>query len=581
MSHNTEDFQAQWRASAHEAVPYTNDFPECFLVLPELIDGAIGQGTATKIIIEIKFIDDNIGYLKVTDNGIGVKNSLRLLSWAAKESTSIHHRYGHGSKKCLTKWNKDYNSKWYVKYRFRRQKGVDTLFQYNSPFIGNNPDKIIQDDENESDLMPSGLEWYMEFKRDILNNKNTIKSTFDSIKEIIRTRYSRYYFNKTEFVVKVYDDIDILEENSKLNKWTTFEEEVINEINKNNCKEFYNKEIDFGTNTKVTYKVYYLTINGGKSFDLKKDFQTYGHKNMLCSRIYISINQRVIEIAPFWKFIKDRDANHNSLNGIFAFINFENLNKNDNSSYVDELPTPCTTKVSFYENCKNFIKIREILFDLNSKIIKDISKIIPEHDEQKLDKPMKVIESNMQEEQINKMPTKISKINKINKKTDTKQINLTKNNKLTTTKSTNSVLDYLSDKNIKLSEKEDNSDDNKINNNVENVNIIENDIIVNSNDDNIVVDDLKYFYLIYINDICKIGKTSQDPFKRLKAYGPNYKIYLILQVKSDDFENLAINKLLENGFTQVKRNGGEKEWFTGDINKIKKCIIELYNEYEL
>ena len=52
---NNDDFNAQWRASAHEAVKYVEDFPECFLVLPELIDGAIGQGSATKIIIEIKW----------------------------------------------------------------------------------------------------------------------------------------------------------------------------------------------------------------------------------------------------------------------------------------------------------------------------------------------------------------------------------------------------------------------------------------------------------------------------------------------------------------------------------------------
>ena len=113
MSILDEDFNAQWRASAHEAVPYSNDFPECFLVLPELIDGAIGQGKATKIIIQIKLNNDNTGFLKVTDNGRGVSDPHRLLSWASKESSDLHHRYGHGSKKCLTKWNKDYKKQGY------------------------------------------------------------------------------------------------------------------------------------------------------------------------------------------------------------------------------------------------------------------------------------------------------------------------------------------------------------------------------------------------------------------------------------------------------------------------------------
>ena len=372
MTQSIEEFSAQWRASAHEAVPYTDDFPECFLVLPELIDGAIGQGSATKIIIEIKFIDDNNGYLKVTDNGVGVKNPSRLLSWASKESTSIHHRYGHGSKKCLTKWNKDYNSKWYIKYRYFRTRGVDALFQYNSPFKGINTE-CKQDDENEIDLMPSGLEWYIEFTRDILNNKNTLTDTFDSIKEIIRTRYNRYHLDKTEFIIKVFDDNTIFEESSKLNNWTCFEEEVKKEVDNNNCINIYNDDIEFNENTKITYKVYFLKINGGKGFDLKKEFQTYGHKNMNCSRIYISLNQRIIEVAPFWKFIKDRESNHNSLNGIIAFINFENVDKTNQNIYVDNLPTPCTTKVSFYENCKNFIKIKNILFELNPQIIKNMN----------------------------------------------------------------------------------------------------------------------------------------------------------------------------------------------------------------
>jgi hypothetical protein len=78
-----------------------------------------------------------------------------------------------------------------------------------------------------------------------------------------------------------------------INKWTSFEEEVINEIKVNNCKEIYNENINYGTTTKVTYKVYYLTITGTKSFNLKKEFETYGQKNMLCSRIYISLNNKI------------------------------------------------------------------------------------------------------------------------------------------------------------------------------------------------------------------------------------------------------------------------------------------------
>lgn len=47
------EFHSLWRASANEAVAYANDFPEALLVLPELIDGALGDGRASEICIDI------------------------------------------------------------------------------------------------------------------------------------------------------------------------------------------------------------------------------------------------------------------------------------------------------------------------------------------------------------------------------------------------------------------------------------------------------------------------------------------------------------------------------------------------
>jgi hypothetical protein len=92
-----EEFIAKWRSSAHEAVPYIEDFPECLLVLPELTDGAIGQGKATCVTIHITL--EEKGKLVVLDNGKGISNLNRLLSWESENSCDVHHRYGHGSKK--------------------------------------------------------------------------------------------------------------------------------------------------------------------------------------------------------------------------------------------------------------------------------------------------------------------------------------------------------------------------------------------------------------------------------------------------------------------------------------------------
>jgi hypothetical protein len=357
-----DDFNAQWRASAHEQVAYSNDFPECFLVLPELIDGAVAQGGATVIQIEIQLSENN-NYLKVTDNGKGISNTQRLLSWASKTSTNVHHRYGHGSKKCLTKWNKDYNSNWHIKYRTRDRRGVSSsLFTYIGPFKGIKM-QPIEDETDEINLMPSGLEWFIEFNQETLSNINSPEKIFNAIKEILLTRYDKKYFDKTEFIIKVNN----LQESSKDKKWITFQECVDEEVKNNNCKiiNIHTEKFNEGT---MYYKKYLISRDGRGDFVLKTRFPTYGQKNMNCSRIHISLSGRTIEHAPYWKFIGNREANHNNFNGIIVFVNFD--------GDFNELPTPCTTKVSFYENCPNFIKFKNRIIELNNEVPSKI--VIPE-----------------------------------------------------------------------------------------------------------------------------------------------------------------------------------------------------------
>lgn len=45
------------RLQCAEAVPYCEDLPECIGILPELIDGAVAQGAASKVKISI-FLDE-------------------------------------------------------------------------------------------------------------------------------------------------------------------------------------------------------------------------------------------------------------------------------------------------------------------------------------------------------------------------------------------------------------------------------------------------------------------------------------------------------------------------------------------
>lgn len=343
-----DDFEGLWRAASNNAVKYSDDFPECFLLLPELVDGSIAQGNCTKIQIQIN-INGELGELKVIDNGKGVTNNQRLLSWTNKESTSVHNRYGTGSKLCLTKWNNNYNAKWYVRYRTCDKKNKSgSLFTYHGPFLGSS--KLLEEDENNEEiLMPSGLEWCIEFNPNIFSNKiQNPKKVFDTIKEILTTRYSKCHFDKTDFILEIITPDESIKQSSKEHNWKSFYEIMNEEVSNCNCIQIVNETIQFND-----IPMHYSSYNLTNDVNLKKLFPFYGRRRMKSSRLYISLDGRIIEIAPFWHFT-DRETNHNDLNGYIGFVNFIVPDKNE---YI-KAPTPATIKVSFYENCpiyKDFV----------------------------------------------------------------------------------------------------------------------------------------------------------------------------------------------------------------------------------
>lgn len=343
-----DDFEGLWRAASNNAVKYSDDFPECFLLLPELVDGSIAQGNCTKIQIQIN-INGELGELKVIDNGKGVTNNQRLLSWTSKESTSIHNRYGTGSKLCLTKWNNNYNAKWYVRYRTCDKKNKSgSLFTYRGPFLGSS--KLLEEDENNEEfLMPSGLEWCIEFDPCIFSKKiQNPKKVFDTIKEILTTRYSKCHFDKTDFILEIITPAGTIRQSSKEDNWKSFYEIMNEEVSNGNCIEILN-EIQVFNEIQMHCSSYSLKNDE----NLKKLFPFYGQRRMKSSRLHISLDGRIIEIAPFCQFTY-KEANHNSLNGYIGFVNFIVPDKNE---YI-KAPTPATIKVSFYENCpiyKDFV----------------------------------------------------------------------------------------------------------------------------------------------------------------------------------------------------------------------------------
>jgi hypothetical protein len=284
----------------------------------------------------------------VTDNGKGVTNRDRLISWAAKESTSIQHRYGHGSKKCLTKWNKNYHAPWYVKYRTKDKRGSSgSLFTFSGPYMGTKT-RFDEDEVDDTTLYPSGLEWSIEFDKETLRDVSTPQQVFDTVKELLRTRYSKKYFDKLDFTITVNNEGALYKtESSKENRWKTFRECLDDEVASRTAviKHSFTKEFN---GVQIDYCEYYLTEDGRSGYKdtLQKEFPIYGGKNMRSTKMHTSLDGRIIELIQMTKFTNGK-ALHNNENGYIGFANFTGAD-------YDKMPTPCTTKVSFRDSCPNF-----------------------------------------------------------------------------------------------------------------------------------------------------------------------------------------------------------------------------------
>ena len=342
---NADQYNALWRSSAHEAVPYTDDFAEPLLVFPEVIDGALGQGKATEIYINVVINETtNKGIMTVRDNGIGIANERRLLQWAAKEATDNMHRNGHGLKKNLTKWHSDFaTAKWEIKYR-KRGKNLQVI---SAPFLG--PDtRVIEIEDDEETLTPSGTSIQFEFDMDTLGNNANPRSLYYDIREIIRTRYSNAKLDAVKISLKIEAGDLILSDSSHVDdtlRWKSLHETVKESGIVDTLLDQRRVNIDGG---QWVFDLYRINV-GGKESAMKRlnahaEFPTYGNKNMNSSRVHISLDGRMIEAIPIWK-LAGRESNHNDFNGLVGFVNFAPNTPAD----FNKMPIPCTTKVSFYE----------------------------------------------------------------------------------------------------------------------------------------------------------------------------------------------------------------------------------------
>jgi hypothetical protein len=140
MNNLNNDFNGLWCASANEGVPYSEDFPEALLVLPEFIDGALGAGQASIIDIKFNITNPNKCELIINDNGKGLISEKRMKAWSSKDigDNKKENIYGHGSKKALTKFAPDYASaEWQLFWRKQDSRGLSGVLNILcSPFNG-------------------------------------------------------------------------------------------------------------------------------------------------------------------------------------------------------------------------------------------------------------------------------------------------------------------------------------------------------------------------------------------------------------------------------------------------------------
>jgi len=347
MSVSTNEYHGLWRASANEGVPYSEDFPEALLVLPEFMDGSLGAGNASKIDVIFNITNPKECELIVNDNGKGLVSEKRMKDWSAKDTgnNETENIYGNGSKKALSKFMPDFvNAKWTLFWRKQDKRGLSgALNILSSPFNGLDT-KHIEDDENEDICPIHGTCWKIKFDISVLGKYNKPAELMNALQEIIRSRYEPSKYQPYIIDIKIIHGAITLQQKST--EWKSLKEHLDDEIQNGNVNKTHESTITVDK-TIATY-CFYEIVGDGRKYNIP-GMPTYGRKNMTSSRVHLARNGRYIEAMPYSKFIGKEQ--HNSQNGKIGFVMFTG----------EELPTPCTTKVKFQEECPIFKKMTALI----------------------------------------------------------------------------------------------------------------------------------------------------------------------------------------------------------------------------
>lgn len=329
-----------WRSSADEATP-PSPFPPALQVLPEVYDGAIGQGEAAHVYTNIVRVDERTGILTVRDTGKGIQNTLRLKQWAAYESVSNIHRNGHGLKKSITKFAPDYETAvWSIRWRLAGDMGIQEI-RY--PFVG--VDTPIKEGRGKPDeVFPSGTEITVVFEWERLGEYRTAKDILAALKEIIRTRYSEDKLRACRFNFLIQDEAGVVAEDSHAPDapWHSFEHHLHEAIRRGNVELKMPKFTSELPVSKAPYELTWFELGRTNEIDAL-GFPNYGKRNKECALVHVKLNGRMIETIPFIKFMKTKGRNQDTFNGNIVIVNFT-------SPDHTKMPSPCTTKVSLNQD---------------------------------------------------------------------------------------------------------------------------------------------------------------------------------------------------------------------------------------
>jgi hypothetical protein len=342
MSVSRNDYEGLHRASANEAVAYSNDFPEALLVLPEWIDGALGAGEASEIKLEIDLSDPENCTLVLEDNGKGLVKESRMLQWASSDvgNEQKENMYGHGSKKAVTKFCPDYKkTKCVLEWRTKDKRGNSgSLHKLTWPFRGLDTART-EDAENDDICKVSGTRWTLGFNIEVLSEYNDPNSLLRALKELNNIRYERSLYKPYTIDIKIKKGETVVNENSK--NWKSLKECLELEVSKGNAVKT-ERTFTIGKTT-ANCTLFDITADG-RAFSID-GFPKFGKKNMQGARAHLGRNGRYIEAKKICELLGLES--HNAFNGKKAFITFTG----------EELPQPCTTKVKMREDCPIYKKM--------------------------------------------------------------------------------------------------------------------------------------------------------------------------------------------------------------------------------